>query len=201
MEIKKPSSHREYGFTLVEMMVALLIFAMLSVSGVLLLRSAVDSDEVTGERLGEMAAMQRFVSLLEADLSQAVARTYRDAQGTRQPAFEGGDRDHVLAFISGGKNNLNNAPRSNLQRVQYRWKDRQISRLHHEMTDGGAISEPALLLEDIVKLEVRYRNKKGLWSDAWRTERLDDLPRAVELKFEHRGRDYRHLFVVGTGYL
>jgi len=72
------------GFTLVEMMVALFIFAMLSVAGVIMLRSAVDSDEVTAENLGQMAEMQRFVSLMEADLSQALPRTARD-EGNGEP--------------------------------------------------------------------------------------------------------------------
>ena len=75
------------GFTLVEMMVALLIFSMLSVAGVLLLRGAVDSDQVTAENLSEMAKMQRFVSLIEADLSQAIARTRRNQNGDRIAAF------------------------------------------------------------------------------------------------------------------
>jgi general secretion pathway protein J len=138
---------------------------------------------------------------LEADLGQAVARTYRHGQGTRLAALGSDSQNSFLAFVSGGKSNLNNAPRSNLQRVHYQWVDGQISRLHHEMTDGGAISEPAPLLKDIANLVVRYRDRQGRWSDAWRTERLSDLPRAVELKFEQKGRVSRHLFFVGTGYL
>ena len=66
------------GFTLVEMMVALFIFAMLSVAGVIMLRTAVDGDEITAKNLGQMAEMQRFVSLMEADLSQALPRASRD---------------------------------------------------------------------------------------------------------------------------
>jgi len=76
---KIPANSRDRnGFTRVEMTVALFIFAMLSVAGVIMLRSAVDSDEITAENLGQMAEMQRFVSLLEAELSQALPRTYRE---------------------------------------------------------------------------------------------------------------------------
>ena len=192
------------GFTLVEMMVALLIFSMLSVAGVILLRGAVDSNEVTAENLGEMAAMQRFVSLMEADLSQAIARTHRDQNGDRMAAFAGegsGQPNSFLSFTSGGQSNINDAPRPNLNRVEYRLQEGVIARLHYRMTDGGAISEPAELLTEISALEVRYRDKRGIWLDDWRTERLADLPRAVELRLTQDGRNYRHVFLVGTGYL
>ena len=192
------------GFTLVEMMVALLIFSMLSVAGVILLRGAVDSNKVTAENLGEMAAMQRFVSLMEADLSQAITRTHRNQNGDRLAAFAGKGNeqpDTFLSFISGGQSNINDAPRPNINRVEYRWQDGVIARLHYRMTDGGSISEPAELLTEISALKVRYRDKRGVWLEDWRTERLTDLPRAVELQFTQDGRNYRHVFLVGTGYL
>ncbi|MEP2989339.1 MAG: type II secretion system minor pseudopilin GspJ [Parasphingorhabdus sp.] len=192
------------GFTLIEMMVALLIFSMLSVAGVVLLRGAVTNSEVTAASLGEMAAMQRFVSLIEADLNQAIARTHRDQNGDRTVAFSGQNDDQpnaFLAFTSGGQSNVNDAPRSNLQRIEYRLRDQKIARLHYEMVDGGVISEPADLLSGISRLEVRYRDKSGLWLNDWRTERLTDLPRAVELQFMQNDRVYRHVFLVGTGYL
>lgn len=169
-----------------------------------MLRGAVNSNEVTSEKLGEMASMQRFVSLLEADLRQAVARTYRNQNGDRVAAFSGQDNDRTgrfLRFTSGGQSNINDAPRSNIHRVEYRLEDQNISRLHYVMTDGGTISEPAELLSGVGSLEIRYRDKRGVWLDEWRSERLSDLPRAVDIKFTKNGRAYQHVFLIGTGYL
>ena len=192
------------GFTLVEMMVALFIFAMLSVAGVIMLRSAVDSDETTAENLGQMAEMQRFVSLMEADLSQALPRTSRDDLGDRMPAFAseaGGTEAAFLKFTRGGQSNINGQARSNLERVEYRLTDGKLERWQYRMTDGGSIDQPAILISNIGSLELRFRDKRGLWSSRWETERLADLPRAIEIQFEQEGRLYRHLFLVGTGYL
>jgi general secretion pathway protein J len=192
------------GFTLVEMMVALFIFAMLSVAGVIMLRSAVDSDEITAENLGQMAEMQRFVSLMEADLSQALPRTYRDDRGDRMPAFAsetGGPEAAFLKFTRGGQSNINGEARSNLERVEYRLKDGKLERWRYRTTDGGEIDQPAVLISDLGAIDLRFRNKRGLWSNDWETERLTDLPRAIEIRFEQDGRRYRHLFLVGTGYL
>ncbi|HEY9090270.1 type II secretion system minor pseudopilin GspJ [Parasphingorhabdus sp.] len=192
------------GFTLVEMMVALFVFSLLSVAGVALLRGAVNSNEVTDAKLGDMARMQRLVSLLETDLSQALPRPYRDESGERVAAFvseTGSSERGALSFTRGGQSNINNKLRSNMVRVSYRVNDGELQRLQYEMTDGGSISEPAILLDDISGLELRFRDKRGQWVRDWRTERLSDLPRAVELRFDQNGRSYRHVFLVGTGYL
>ncbi len=202
-----PTRHQlgnEAGFTLVEMMVALLIFTILSVAGVVLLRSAVDSSEVTAENLGRMADMQRFVSLMESDFSQAVPRSYRDSGGQRTAAFKsgsGGPTDPLFAFTRGGNSNVNDARRSNLQRVEYRLINGELQRLNYVTTDGGAISEPAVLLTGVTDASLRFRDKRGIWSDRWESERLADMPRAVEISFELEGRQIRHMFLVGAGYL
>ena len=198
------STTGQRGFTLVEMMVALFIFSLLSVAGVALLRGAVNSNEVTDAKLGDMARMQRLVSLMEADLSQAVPRPYRDESGERAAAFAsetGNSERGFLSFTRSGQSNINNKPRSNMQRVTYRLDEGRLHRYQYEMTDGGSISEPAILLDDINGLELRFRDKRGQWVSNWQTERFSDLPRAVELRFDQNGRSYRHVFLVGTGYL
>lgn len=204
MERASPIVRDRNGFTLVEMMVALFIFAMLSVAGVIMLRSAVDSDEVTAENLGQMAEMQRFVSLMEADLSQALPRTARNDRGDRQPAFAsetGGPEAAFLKFTRGGQSNINGEARSNLERVEYRLAEGNLERWRYRMTDGGSIDQPAILISDVVSLELRFRDKRGQWSNRWEPERLVELPRAIEIQFDQRGRRYRHLFLAGTGYL
>ncbi|WP_337658387.1 type II secretion system minor pseudopilin GspJ [Sphingorhabdus sp. Alg231-15] len=195
---------RSSGFTLVEMMVALFIFSLLSVAGVVLLRGAANSNEVTDAKLGDMAQMQRLVSLMESDLSQALPRPYRNELGDRVAAFAsetGNNGRGFLSFTRGGQSNINNKPRSNMQRISYQLNDEQLERLQYETTDGGAIGEPATLLDDISGLELRFRDKRGQWRGNWETERLNDLPRAVEIRFEQKGRNFRHVFLVGTGYL
>ena len=204
MTIFRFSDHSRNGFTLVEMMIALLVFSMLAVAGVLLLRSAVDSNEVTDARLREMSGMQRLVSLMEADLSQAIARTYRDEDGDRKAAFIAESRvtdEDFLSFTRGGQGNVNDEPRSSLQRVSYRLTQGQLERRQFEMTDGGFVGDPAPLVSGIENLEIRFRDRRGQWLRDWRPGRLNDMPRALELQFDQNGRTYRHVFLVGTGYL
>ncbi len=201
---RSDSTGAERGFTLVEMMVALFIFSLLSVAGVVLLRGAVNSNEVTDAKLSDMAQMQRLVSLMEADLSQALPRPHRNEEGDRVAAFvseTGSQGRGFLSFSRGGQSNINNKPRSNMQRVSYQLNDGRLERLQYEATDGGAVSEPAVLLDGISALQLRFRDKRGQWVSRWQTERLSDIPRAVEMRFDQNGRSYRHVFLIGTGYL
>ena len=79
------------GFTLIELLVALAIFALISVAGVMLLRSGTDTQIAVKKRLEEMALSHRLANSLEGDLAQAIARPVRDQSGQAVPAFTQGD--------------------------------------------------------------------------------------------------------------
>ena len=79
------------GFTLVEMLVALFVFGLISAAGVTLLRSTADSQIQLRDKLGERATLSRLSNLIEADLAQAVPRPTRIEGGSTRTAFETGD--------------------------------------------------------------------------------------------------------------
>ncbi len=78
---------KDAGFTLVELLVALFVFSLISLAGVTLLRSSADGQIALKERLGSHSAQMRTVNLLEADLAQAVPRQVRNSSGDLQPVF------------------------------------------------------------------------------------------------------------------
>lgn len=191
----------ENGFTLVELMVALLIFGMIAAAGVSLLSFSVTAQAAASERLGEMAVLRRVSSLMTADLAQATPRITRDERGDAQPAFTGNDAsgEPLLAFVRGGWSNLDGAPRASLQKVDYRLVEGRLERRAWPMLDGSAPGPAAVLLDDIVSLDLRYRGKDG-WRDRWDSARPDAMPRAVELVVRRAGEpEMRHLFLVGAG--
>ena len=87
------AGNSEAGFTLIELMVALAIFALISVAGVMLLRSGSDTQIAVKKRLEEMSLSHRLSNGLEGDLAQAMVRPVRDQSGQPIPAFTQGDAD------------------------------------------------------------------------------------------------------------
>lgn len=190
------------GFTLIELMVALLIFGLLASAGVMLLSGSVNAQGAVKRHLDDMAAVQRASAAMSADLAQALPRISRNAEGMNVPAFWG-QRDEgraLLLFVRSGWSNLDNAPRSTLQKVEYWLSQGRLERLTYPMIDGSEPDQPAVLLEGVTQLGFRYRDESGAWRDDWQPSQADLLPRAVEMRVTRKGQPPLTLmFLVGPG--
>ncbi len=186
------------GFTLVEMLVALLIFALLSAAGVALLAFGIDGRARSAQRLDTLAAVTRSRALLTADLAQAAPRPWRDSAGARQPAFASGGAV-LIGVVRRGWRNDSGAPRASLQRVAYRLVDGRLERATAPMVDGAAETAPAVLLRGVGALQLRFHSA-GQWRDRWQPATADALPDAVELTLAADGVPaLRQVFLVGAG--
>lgn len=189
------------GFTLVEMLVALAIFAMISAAGVGLLQSASNTQLAVKDRLEDLSGNARAIALLEADLAQAIVRPVRD-RGVSLPAFaaQGNEKQGQLFSVTRtGGSNLDNAARPNLRRVTYALQGGKLLRSQAVMPDGGA-KQDAILLEEIASSTLRFRDQEGNWRTDWSAEDPAALPRALELLLTPaKGAPLRLLFLVGTG--
>lgn len=185
------------GFTLVEMLVSLFIFALLSAAGVALLSYSAKAQGFASARLDDVAAVRRMSALLTSDLAQATGRLPRDDMGRAHPAFDG--QAASMELVRGGWDNLDGAPRASVQKVEYRLAGRRLERIAYPYIDGAAAMPPLVLLDDIRALHLRYRDKDGKWRERWDPTRPTELPRAVELVLDSETGTIRHLFLVGTG--
>lgn len=193
----------ERGFTLIELLVALTIFAMLSAAGVMLLGNAVSAQGQVRERLEEQGGMLRVVSLLDQDMAMAVPRISRTESGTLAPVFfsrQPEENEPFLQFVRGGWTNLDDAPRSNLQKVEYWLRDRRLERRTYPMVDGAQGGEPALLVDDVQTLEIAFRDGAGEWGDVWQQPGPMAMPVAMRMTVTRAGQPpLTMLFKVGTG--
>jgi general secretion pathway protein J len=193
----------EAGFTLVELLVSLFIFGMLSAAGIALLSFSVRAQDLATDQLDRIGQVRRFTALATSDLAQAAPRLSRDESGLVRPAFVGGTGQAEpvsMTFVRRGWENLEGSNRSTLQKVQYRLREARLERIGYQHVDGGAAREPVTLVEGVRSLRLRYRDARGDWRDRWDPERPAEMPRAVEmiLEMDDRGA-VRQLFLVGTG--
>lgn len=170
----------EAGFSLVEMMVALMIFAIIAGAGVGLLRASVDTQAAVEGRLAEVSELGRLHALLAGDLGQAVARPGRT---TGQFTGEAGR----MAFVRAGWSNLDGSPRSDLQRVEWRFSQHQLVRTGHSTLAGGGPGVDAAFARDVQDGSMRYRLADGSWASAFASTPEQPLPVAVELRFARSG--------------
>jgi general secretion pathway protein J len=185
------SSHSaDRGFTLVEVVVALFIFAMLATAGVGLLSFTVRAQSASARVLEDVAGERRLSALLIADLGQAVPRISRDEAGRPRPAFQANQGRLLFAFVRGGT-----AP----QHVELRLENGVLLRVASPFVDGAAAGTPLGLATGIERVKLRFRGKTD-WQDNWDSERTDAIPRALELTITRRGAaPVTRMFLVGTG--
>jgi len=192
----------EKGFTLVELLVALLIFGMLSAAGVALLSVSVRAQDLAEESLNDLGSFRRFGAIVTSDLAQAVPRMTRDEAGQPRPAFVGGTgqmEGASLSLVRRGWENLDGSPRPSLQKVEYRLAENRLERIAYRYVDGAAPMDAVPLLEGVTSLRLRYRHRGGDWRDRWDPERPGDMPLAVEMVIGlERRAAVRQLFLVGT---
>lgn len=177
----------ERGFTLVEMLVALSIFAAIAAMGVGLLRSSIDTQDAVQERLKAMGGINRLRAVMANDLAQAVQRSTRGPAGESVQAFVGSANG--FAFVHGGAGSLDGSPRPAIERVAYALVGNEWRRATQPMLDGTALGAGDRLIADVASVAVRYRDERGNWSEVWSSDPGDRLPRAVEVRLVRTGRE------------
>lgn len=176
------------GFTLIEMLVALLIFALIGAAGVAVMGSTLTNQERTRANVDRYAELQRARAILKADLSQAAARRTRGEDGLPAlTAFAGGspwgEGGPILAFTRRGWENPDVAARASLQYVEYALVEGRLERRARPALDGARLGPPQVLLRDVRAIEPAFLSA-GAWTAAWKGDPQSDIPAAVRLNMQ-----------------
>lgn len=190
------------GFTLVEVLIALLIFALLAAAGAAVLGVTIDNRfavKAASERVGDL---QRMRALLRADLGQAAPRRARGAAGRAQPQPIVGPAapgDPVLVLSRTGASNPDGLPRPSMQRVEYRLVDGRLERRVSGYLDGARPGPPQVLYRGVRDLTVAFV-RDGEDSPAFLPTAERPLPDAVRINMTLEGYGpVSQLFLVGGG--
>lgn len=171
----------ERGFTLIEMLVALAVFAIIAVGALSLLRFSVDAELASRDKTEQIAQGRRFLSVWTADLAQAAPRPSRDRAGGRHPALEAGQGGALLRLVRSGWANVDGAARPSLQKVEYRFEQGKLLRAGYPFPDGADPEPATALLDSAGPPTLRFRSADGQWSNRWEPQREAELPVAIEL--------------------
>lgn len=178
------------GFTLIEVLVALAVFGVMSMLAYSALGSALSNVDYLNERMDRLQSIQRAVRYLSTDFLQAAPRPVRNELGDGfKPALETSlSSDFVLELTRGGWGNPAGLPRGTLQRVAYRLEDDELVRYHWNVLDRTYSNVPiaTVLLDNVESLIFRYLQENDEWTNYWPPQggtggnTLRSRPRAVE---------------------
>jgi general secretion pathway protein J len=198
-------TRREAGFSLVEVLAAVAVFAAVSAISVGLLAGALRSKEQGEAALERLAAVQRASALLREDIGQITPRSARteeglidprlfaaDIEGTEQVRRAGAGREILVLTRTGWANPGAVQPRSTLQRVAWILQDGALYREVRAYPDAAPGLDPRrqLILDGLgdVRLDMLAG---GSWITRARIiadgEAAMTPPEAVRLRYELAG--------------
>jgi general secretion pathway protein J len=166
---------RSGGFTLLEVMIALVISTLIAVMAFESLNAADSGATRTNEVLDEINGLDRAWQIIAADLRHVIPPAAADKNAIFEAdslRMSGKDADQmVMLFKRRGWVNFSNLPRSDLQIVGYRvedgklWRDflpeRNLDLSDIDMEDD---SFHQLLLEDVEDLQIRLLHQGAISS-------------------------------------
>jgi general secretion pathway protein J len=189
-----PPERRSGGFTLVELLVALAIFAIMSGFAYRALDSMLQGREALRAQARQWRDVAVFVGRVERDLGSIVLRPARGPSGLPlspvSSALGTSNEGEGLAVTRSGSALQENALAAP-QRVGYRLRDGQVERLTWTAADAAPREEPKAIaiLGSVRSLGFRFLDPKSLeWRLAWAPPgSLQPIPAAVEVTIELAG--------------
>lgn len=177
---KSPSTA---GFTLLEILIALFIFTLISIIMTSVLHSLLNSQSVTEKKSLRLNALETTLILLENDLGQTINRPILSNRNTID-AFIG--TPSRISFTHAGLiNPLGQLQRSTLQRTEYFLDKEQFVRMTWPVLDQTSKTQgnQRILLDDVYDMHFEYLDHAGHFHNSWLIQESDGavLPKAVRV--------------------
>jgi general secretion pathway protein J len=209
MQVNAFPSHRnkntkQKGFTLLEVLVAIAIFSVVSLAGFTIFDTVLRGDENSKIRSERQNELQRAFLLMERDFLQIAKRSMRiSGEAPSQNFLQTADdsflaNEQAIAFVRNGWTNPGLLlPRSDMQNVAYRLVDETLERLHFNFVDAVVGQEPRVrpLITQVTNLAFEYYDGSK-WQKKWSSNTLP-LAIAIEIETEDYGLIRRQFLIAG----
>ena len=183
--------HLKRGFTLLELLVALSIFSVLSVMAYGGLQAVITKKNSTEQAADRIAELQLAMMRISTDLRQTVDRKIRDEYGDFLASMQSSQNgDATMAWTRAGYRNPAHLKRSHMQRVAYKLEQQKLIRITWPVLDRAQDTEAmeTEVLANIESIEWRFLNNQDEWVSAWPeagiNAELFSLPKAVEFSLD-----------------
>lgn len=163
---------RAAGFTLVELLVAIFVFAIVSAIAMGGYNELVKQSDIASAGAARTRKVQAAVQRLVLDFSSLEPRPVREPLGDSvQPALRSDARNEeiVAELTHSGWSNPAGVPRSTLQRVSYRLEDDKLIREYWVVLDRTLSGEPqsAEMIDRVERVDLRFMDGNRSWHEQW----------------------------------
>ncbi|MDR1530243.1 MAG: type II secretion system minor pseudopilin GspJ [Burkholderiales bacterium] len=178
------------GFTLMEVLIALMIFATISVLAYRAVGAMTDSEFRLSQEAAHWRLLEQFFTRFEADARQALPRPMMD--GNRKlPAWQttNDGRGRLSLQFARAATRLPAAVGTQQgQRIAYEWRDGHINIQYWPAFDNvpSAVPQTYRLLDDVTLFHVDYLTQSDSWVENWSSSDEAALPRAMRVRIAMR---------------
>ena len=184
----------ERGFTLVELLVAMAIVAVVGIMALGGLNEVIKQESIARERSERWREVQLAMRMIAQDLAQIHPRPVRDetGEGHMPCVLADPNAQFALEFSRGGWSNPAGFPRGTVLRVAYDWEDDVLVRYYWPVADRTLSTPPIRteLLTGVDNVEIRFLDAAGQWHVDWPPVDVSGSgrnvlrPRAIEFAVE-----------------
>ncbi|NQY48583.1 MAG: type II secretion system minor pseudopilin GspJ [Colwellia sp.] len=194
----------QQGFTLLEVLIAIAIFSVVSLASFTIFDTVLRGDENSKIRSDRQNELQRAFLLMDRDFTQIAKRSMRvNGEAPSNSFLQTSDDsfladEQAIAFVRNGWTNPGLLlPRSDMQRVAYRVVDETLQRLHYNFVDAVVGQEPKIrpLISQVTNLTFEFYDGSK-WQDKWSGSTLPQAI-AIEIETEDYGFIRRQFLVAG----
>lgn len=160
------------GFTLVELLIAIGIMALLGTAASVMLNAALRNQDVIQTRQHQLEELALGLLMLRKDLEQLTPRTPRDTQGDALPASIVGQQvgeNSEVEFVHGGRRLLPGQPlASSLERVRYLVEEGNLVR-YSAAAANPSVNTPwqrQVLMKNVKRFVINFFDGER-WSPFW----------------------------------
>jgi len=190
------------GFTLLEVLIAIAIFSIISLTSFTIFDTVLSGDESSKLRTERLNELQRGFLIIERDITQLARRSVRVNGESPQTHYlyakDAEQGEAAIAFVRNGWTNPGLLlPRSDMQGVAYGLKENTLVRFHANFVDPVLGEEPKErpLISNVNSVKFEFY-QKGKWQDEFDIGKIPQAI-AIELETDDFGNIRRQFLVAG----
>ena len=184
------------GFTLLEVLIALLVAALISIMSFDFLSNTIFLKERVDSSIERDSRHSRAIHTLRLDMMQAVPYKMKDQNfNNLNVSLIGSNSERILTFISLNTNDLTFTG-SNLRRVIYIYKDNKLSRKTTLANNENVVISENLLLDNIENLNLGFGDElsdlSDYYPDAQYSENIN-FPSYIYMSYELQNEKFQQV--------